>query len=65
MASPVDMTPEERYALITRDLQEVLGGEAILEMLKQGKTPSLYWGTAPTGRRKARIVSQRGQNDTY
>merc|ERR1711939_727061 len=44
------MTPEERYELITRGLQEVLGKDNIMQMLKDGKTPSLYWGTAPTGR---------------
>ncbi|KAI0245932.1 tyrosine tRNA ligase [Lactifluus subvellereus] len=43
-------TPDERYHLITRRLQEVLGGEAIKALLVQGKTPKCYWGTAPTGR---------------
>ncbi|KAI0259151.1 tyrosine tRNA ligase [Gloeopeniophorella convolvens] len=41
---------EERYQLITRRLQEVLGGESIKALLDQGKTPKCYWGTAPTGR---------------
>lgn len=45
-----DMTPEQRYELITRGLAEVLGGDAILAKLKEGKQLSLYWGTAPTGR---------------
>ncbi|KAJ4468742.1 tyrosine tRNA ligase [Lentinula aciculospora] len=36
--------------MIIRRLQEVLGGEAIKAMLKEGKTPKAYWGTAPTGR---------------
>ncbi|KAH9959336.1 tyrosine tRNA ligase [Russula dissimulans] len=43
-------TPDERYHLITRRLQEVLGGDAIKTLLVQGKTPKCYWGTAPTGR---------------
>ncbi|KAI0045046.1 tyrosine tRNA ligase [Auriscalpium vulgare] len=43
-------TPEERFHLITRRLQEVLGGESIKAILEQGKTPKCYWGTAPTGR---------------
>lgn len=47
-----DMTPEQRYELITRGLAEVLGGDAILAKLKEGKPLSLYWGTAPTGRRE-------------
>ena len=37
-------TPDERYHLITRRLQEVLGGEAIKALLVQGKTPKCYWG---------------------
>ncbi|KAH9979543.1 hypothetical protein BGW80DRAFT_1435030 [Lactifluus volemus] len=36
-------TPDERYHLITRRLQEVLGGEAIKALLVQGKTPKCYW----------------------
>jgi hypothetical protein len=47
-----EMTPEERYELITRNLQEVLGGEAILQKLKNNEQISLYWGTATTGRRR-------------
>ncbi|KAH9167212.1 hypothetical protein EDB89DRAFT_2075031 [Lactarius sanguifluus] len=43
-------TPDERYHLITRRLDEVLGGDAIKNLLVQGKTPKCYWGTAPTGR---------------
>ncbi|KAG9286749.1 hypothetical protein G9A89_012299 [Geosiphon pyriformis] len=40
---------QEKYELITRNLQEVLGGEEILEILKE-RDLKLYWGTAPTGR---------------
>ncbi|EJD00386.1 tyrosine tRNA ligase [Fomitiporia mediterranea MF3/22] len=43
-------TPEERYELITRRLQEVLGGETIKAILAEGRHPKCYWGTAPTGR---------------
>ncbi|KAF4596436.1 hypothetical protein EYR40_007870 [Pleurotus pulmonarius] len=43
-------TPEERYALITRGLDEVLGGQQIQAILAEGKHPKCYWGTAPTGR---------------
>lgn len=43
-------TPDEKYSLITRRLQEVLGGDSIKTLLAQGKTPKCYWGTAPTGR---------------
>jgi hypothetical protein len=61
-------TQDEKYHLITRRLQEVLGGEAIKALLGQGKTLKCYWGmyhsqlcgemadrtsgTAPTGRRQ-------------
>ncbi|EIW77872.1 tyrosine tRNA ligase [Coniophora puteana RWD-64-598 SS2] len=48
MASTSDV--EKRYELITRSLAEVLGGDSIKALLEQGKTPSCYWGTAPTGR---------------
>lgn len=37
-------TAEERYELITRRLQEVLGGDAIKAILAEGETPKCYWG---------------------
>ncbi|OCH87993.1 tyrosine tRNA ligase [Obba rivulosa] len=43
-------SPEEKYELITRRLQEVLGGDSIKAILAEGRTPKCYWGTAPTGR---------------
>jgi len=43
-------TPEEKYELITRGLQEVLGGDSIKAILAEGRQPKCYWGTAPTGR---------------
>lgn len=43
------MTVEEKYTLITRNLQEVLGAESIREVL--GERPlRMYWGTATTGK---------------
>nr|CAG8574964.1 672_t:CDS:2 [Entrophospora candida] len=39
----------EKYELITRNLQEVLGEEEILKILKE-RDLKLYWGTAPTGK---------------
>ncbi|KAJ3747848.1 tyrosine tRNA ligase [Lentinula detonsa] len=55
MADPttsLELSPEEnvKYEMITRRLQEVLGGEAIKAILQEGRTPKAYWGTAPTGR---------------
>ena len=35
---------QERYDLITRRLQEVLGGDSIKALLDEGKTPKCYWG---------------------
>ena len=43
------LTPEEKYELITRNLQEILGEEEILKILKE-RDLKLYWGTAPTGK---------------
>ena len=37
-------TPEEKYELITRGLQEVLGGESIKAILAEGRHPKCYWG---------------------
>jgi hypothetical protein len=41
-------TSDEKYHLITRRLQEVLGGDAIKALLVQGKTPKCYWGMCQT-----------------
>ncbi|EIN04096.1 tyrosine tRNA ligase [Punctularia strigosozonata HHB-11173 SS5] len=41
---------DAKYELITRRLQEVLGGDLIKAILAEGRTPKCYWGTAPTGR---------------
>ncbi|SCV03488.1 LAMI_0H08548g1_1 [Lachancea mirantina] len=48
-STPVD--PSEAYALITKNLQEVLNAQIIKDVLEVQKRPlRLYWGTAPTGR---------------
>jgi tyrosyl-tRNA synthetase len=45
------LSPSERYELITRDLQEVLGSDSIKAILDKNERPlRAYWGTAPTGR---------------
>ncbi|KAF8885561.1 tRNA synthetases class I-domain-containing protein [Gymnopilus junonius] len=41
---------EAKYELITRRLQEVLGGDLIKAILTEGRDPKCYWGSAPTGR---------------
>ncbi|CAG8546585.1 4354_t:CDS:2 [Diversispora eburnea] len=43
------LSVDQKYELITRNLQEVLGGEEILKILKE-RDLKLYWGTAPTGK---------------
>ena len=43
------MKPEERFELITRNLQEVIGEKELKEKLKSKKEFSVYWGTMPTG----------------
>lgn len=35
---------DEKYELITRGLQEVLGGDSIKAILAEGRTPKCYWG---------------------
>ena len=40
---------EERYHLITRNLQEVVGDEKLKALLKQ-RDLRIYWGTATTGK---------------
>ncbi len=40
---------KERYELITRNLQEIIGEEELKKHLKSGEEFSLYWGTMPTG----------------
>jgi len=43
------MTPKERFELITRNLQEVIGEEELKNKLKSKKEFSVYWGAMPTG----------------
>ncbi len=43
------MTAEEKFEIITRNLQEVIGDDVLLKKLKSKKEFSVYWGTMPTG----------------
>lgn len=43
------MTPEEKFALITRNLEEVVGEEQLKEVLNE-RDMKVYLGTAPTGK---------------
>lgn len=45
------MNAEQQYNLITKNLQEVLNGQIIKDILEKEKRPvKIYWGTAPTGK---------------
>ena len=48
-ASVCTLTPDEKYKLITRNLQEVVGDERIKAILKE-RDLKIYWGTATTGK---------------
>ncbi|XP_067281304.1 tyrosine--tRNA ligase, cytoplasmic [Pseudorasbora parva] len=43
------LSPDEKFQLITRNLQEVLGEERLKEILKEREL-KVYWGTATTGK---------------
>jgi len=43
------MTPEEKFELITRNLQEVVDEEKLKSILAE-RNLKVYWGTAPTGK---------------
>lgn len=43
------LTPDEKYELITRNLQEVLGDENLKKVLQE-RDIKIYWGTATTGK---------------
>jgi tyrosyl-tRNA synthetase len=42
---------EEKFNLITKDLDEVLGADLMKSILEERDLVA-YWGTAPTGRRE-------------
>ncbi|KAJ2893027.1 Tyrosine--tRNA ligase cytoplasmic, partial [Coemansia aciculifera] len=48
-AAAATLSPEAKFALITRNLQEVLGEEEMKAILGE-RDIKLYWGTAPTGK---------------
>ena len=41
---------DQRYKLIVRNLQEILGDDDLKNLLASGKEVSILWGTAPTDR---------------
>jgi len=44
------MNLEKRFDLVTRNVQEIITREELKVLLKDKKSPSAYWGTAPTGK---------------
>jgi hypothetical protein len=42
--SAATFSAEEKYELMTRNLQEVLGGDKIKAILAKGETVKCYWG---------------------
>ncbi|KAK5645754.1 hypothetical protein RI129_004218 [Pyrocoelia pectoralis] len=49
IANNMQLSAEQKYDLITRNLQEVLGEEKIKTILQE-RDLKIYWGTATTGR---------------
>ncbi|KRT79512.1 tRNA synthetase, partial [Oryctes borbonicus] len=49
MKGDIKLTPDEKYQLIARNLQEVLGEDKIKSILKE-RDVRIYWGTATTGK---------------
>ncbi len=43
------MNNKEKIELITRNLQEIISEEELKNLLEKKKSPSVYWGTMPTG----------------
>ena len=43
-------TTDEKYHLITRNLQEVVGDENLIKKIITARPLKIYWGTAPTGK---------------
>ncbi|PKI82965.1 tyrosine--tRNA ligase [Malassezia vespertilionis] len=47
----VGISPKKQYELITRGIEETIGGDALLKILEEHeRNVKCYWGTAPTGR---------------
>ena len=44
------MEIDEKLKLIKRNVAEIIGEEDLKSLLEKKKNPSIYWGTAPTGK---------------
>lgn len=45
-----NMSLEERFSLVKRLTQEIIGEDDLKKLLSEKKQPVVYWGTAPTGK---------------
>jgi len=45
-----ELSVNERFELIKRNTEEILGEEELKNLLAKKKKPVIYWGTAPTGK---------------
>ncbi|KAH3742851.1 tyrosine--tRNA ligase, cytoplasmic [Pelomyxa schiedti] len=50
VVSTPSLSVDEKVALITRNLQEVIGTEQVRAIVQEGRPLKIYWGTAPTGK---------------
>ncbi len=46
----MELTPDQKFELITRNLQEAVIDETIVKKIMEKRPLKIYWGTAPTGR---------------
>lgn len=44
------LSVEQKQEFLTRNLQEVLGTDKLVSILKEGRDLRIYWGTATTGK---------------
>lgn len=44
------MNVKQKFELVSRNTQEIITREELMRLLEEKKSPSAYWGTAPTGR---------------
>ena len=45
-----NLSIDERFKLVKRNTQEIIGEEDLKKLLSEDRKPVVYWGTATTGR---------------
>jgi tyrosyl-tRNA synthetase len=48
-SSLTSLSLTEKLELIRRNTEEIIGEDVLFKMVREGKSPVVYWGTAPTG----------------